>query len=63
MHSLEIIVEVLTMIFLKNNFRDKPLCEWYGEMEDWMPPISSFIVLDILVKDRFSMIQLGIFNT
>ena len=44
----------------RNHVRDNPLCKWCGVMED--ATHSSFIVLNILVKDRFSMTQLGIFN-
>ena len=34
MQSLEIIVVVLTMIFLGSHVRQNPSCEWYGVMED-----------------------------
>ena len=46
----------------RNRVRDNPLCDWCGVVWRRMSPISSFIVLNILVKDRFSMKQLGIFN-
>ena len=47
----------------RNHVRDNPLCEWCGVMEDATRFFfHSFIVLNILVKDRFSMIQLGSFN-
>ena len=60
MHGLEIIVVAFTMIFLETMF----VITLYVNGVVWwrMPPISSFIVLNILVKDRFSMIQLGSFN-
>ena len=44
----------------RNHVRDNPLCEWCGVMDD--ATHSSFIVFNILVKNRFSMTQLGIFN-
>ena len=55
MHGLEI-----TMIFLETMF----VITLYVNGVVWwrMPPVSSFIVLNILVKDRFSIIQLGSFN-
>ena len=43
----------------RNHVRDNPLSEWCGVMED---ATHLFIVLNILVKDRFSMIQLGSFK-
>ena len=61
MHGLEIIVVVLTMIFLETMF---VITRYVNGVVSWgMSPISSFIILYILVKDRFSMILLGIFNT
>ena len=56
MHGLEIIVVVLTMIFLETMFVTTLYV--YGVVWWRMPTIFSFLVSNILVKDRFSMIQL-----